>query len=73
MPFHICRKLSATEPAAFIHEINIACTRPGMNNFGARSCDLEAGKLPIETIRLFRREPSGNAVRKASREFGSYD
>ena len=70
MALEIGRKLSAAEPTAFIDEIKHRMYAPWNEKFSApRSCDLEAGKLPIETIRLFWCEPSGNAVRKPWREF----
>jgi hypothetical protein len=71
MALDIGRKLP-TEPTAFIDEINIACTRPGMNDFRpARSCDVEAGKLPIKTIRLFWCEHRVTQFVSGGESFGS--
>jgi len=47
------RKLSR-EPTACIDEIKHRMCAPWKEQFSAaRSCDLEAAKLPIEIIRLF--------------------
>ena len=54
MVLEIGRKLSTAEPTAFIDEIKHRMYAPWNEKFSAaRSCDLEAGKLPIETIRVF--------------------